>query len=142
MSIWIAVIAALALAGVCFALRSAKTRKSLSALQKREALSNDEIYQRFYSSSGLDKNAVIEVWWEIAHVLHAPADRLRPTDRFGKDVGTYWITSEELDALHAVAQQRARRQGLSVEFASIETVDDYVRNLAVPVKHGTDIPGN
>ena len=130
MNIWIAVIAAFALAGLGFAVRSVKTRRSLSVLQEREALSDDEIYQRFYASSGLDKAIVIEIWHEVAHVLRVPAERLRPTDRFGKDVGAHWITSEELDALGVLAQQRAKRQGLPIDLASIETVDDYVNKLA------------
>jgi hypothetical protein len=137
MSTWIAAIAAFALAGVGFGLRSAKTKISLSALQKREALSDDEIYQRFYVSSGLDQDSVIEVWHEIASILHAPAARLRPSDRFGEDVGAYWITSEELDALGVAAEQRAKREGLSVELASIETVDEYVSKLAARSTGGT-----
>jgi len=130
MSMWIAAIAAVALAAVGVAVRSGKVRQSLSVLDTREALSDDEIYQRFYAASGLSKAAVIDVWHEVARVLRVPAERLQPTDRFGKDVGVHWITSEELDALGAVAQERAKRQGLAIDLASIETVDDYVKRLA------------
>ena len=127
---WIAVIAAVALAAVGFAIRSRKARQSLSAFDTREALSDDEIYRRFYAASGLSKAAVIDVWHEVARVLRVPAERLQPTDRFGKDIGVHWITSEELDALGVVAQERAKRQGLTVDLALIETVDDYVKRLA------------
>lgn len=130
MSMWIAVIAAVALAAVGFAIRSRKARQSLSAFDTREALSDDEIYRRFYAASGLSKAAVIDVWHEVARVLRVPAERLQPTDRFGKDIGVHWITSEELDALGVVAQERAKRQGLTVDLALIETVDDYVKRLA------------
>lgn len=130
MSMWIAVIAAVALAAVGFAIRSRKARQSLSEFDTREALSDDEIYRRFYAASGLSKAAVIDVWHEVARVLRVPAERLQPTDRFGKDIGVHWITSEELDALGVVAQERAKRQGLTVDLALIETVDDYVKRLA------------
>lgn len=106
-----------------------KRKLSLSALDTREALSDDEIYRHFYAGSGLSKAAVIDVWHEVARTLHVPAERLQPTDRFGKDVGVYWITSEELDTLGVVAQERAKRQGVTVDLASIETVDDYVKRL-------------
>lgn len=93
--------------------------------------SDYEIYRRFYASSGLNKAAVIDMWHEVARVLRVPAERLRPTDRFGKDAGAYWITSEELDTLGVIAQKRAKRQGLIIDLASIETVDDYVKRFAV-----------
>lgn len=130
MSILIAVIGAIALAAVGFTIRSRKARQGLSVLEAREALSDDEIYRRFYAASGLSKAAVIEVWHEVASVLRVPAERLQPSDRFGKDIGAHWITSEELDALGVVAQERAVRQGLTVDLVSIETVDDYVKRLA------------
>lgn len=128
---WIAVIGAVALAAVGFAIRSKKATQCLSALETREALSDDEIYQRFYAASGLSKAAVIDVWHEVARVLRVPAERLQPTDRFGKDIGVHWITSGELDVLGVVAQERAKRQGLTVDLALIETVDDYVKRLAI-----------
>lgn len=93
-------------------------------------LNYDEIYQQFYASSGLDKASMIEVWQEIAQVLKVPAERLRPTDKFGKDIGAYWITSEALDTLGELAQQRAKRLGIAIDLASIMTVDDYVKKLS------------
>lgn len=130
---WIATIAAIAIVVVGFLVGSGlrKVRQSLSVLNTREALSDNEIYQRFYAASGLSKAAVIDVWHEVARVLRVSAERLQPTDRLGKDVGvSWWITNEELDALGTVAQKRAKRQGLAVDLASIETVDDYVKRLA------------
>lgn len=59
-----------------------------------------------------------------------PADKLRPTDKFGTDIGAWSITSEELDALGDLAAQRATRQGAEVDIASLATVDDYVKAFA------------
>jgi hypothetical protein len=127
---WIAAMGAIALAAVGFAFRLRKKKLSLAALDQRESLSNDEIYRRFYIGSGLSKEAVMDVWHEIARVLRVPAGHLRPTDRFGKDIASHWITSEELDVLGVVVQERANHQNLTIDLVSIETVDDYVRRLA------------
>jgi|LauGreSBDMM110SN_4_FD.fasta_scaffold90944_1 hypothetical protein len=130
MILWIVVFSAIALATVGFTIQSRIARQCLSVLDSREALSDDEIYRRFYAASGLSKGAVIEVWHEVATVLGVPAERLQPSDRFGKEIGAHWITSEELDALGVVAQERAKRQALTVDLVSVETVDDYVKRLA------------
>ena len=50
-------------------------RKAESLLEDREALTDDEIYQRFYASSGLEREAVAGLWHEVAHILRVPADR-------------------------------------------------------------------
>lgn len=130
MSIWIATAVALLLAGLAFAVRTTKKRKALATLTEREALTDDEIFQRFYASSSLEKGEVVELWREVAQTLGVPAERLRPTDRFGKDIGMHWITSEELDALGVLAQQRANRRGLTIDLSAIQTVDDYVKRLS------------
>jgi len=59
-----------------------------------------------------------------------PAERLRPNDRFGKDVGVYWITSDELDELAAKGRKRAKELGLTVDLEKLSTVDEYVRCFA------------
>jgi len=127
---WVVVAAGLVLAGIGYGFRLAGARATASALQGREAMSDEAIYERFYAVSGIDRDVVKELWHEIALVLHVPAQHLRPTDRFGKDIGVSTITSEELDELGALAKRRVERQGLNVDLPAIETVDDYVRQLA------------
>jgi hypothetical protein len=51
-------------------------------------------------------------------------------DRFGKDVGSYLITSDDLDALFERAQRRAQQLHIVVDFAKVTTVDALVRALA------------
>ena len=130
MNAWLALTSALLLGSLGFTVRRLIKPKAESLLEDREALTDDEIYQRFYASSGLEREAVAGLWHEVAHILRVPADRLRPTDEFGKDIGAYWITSEELDVLGETARRRANRKGAAVDLASIRTVDDYVRQLA------------
>lgn len=104
-------------------------QKSKRLFDDRAALSDEEIYRHF-ADVGLPQPLVLELWREVAHALHLPADKLRPSDRFGQELGGYWITSDDLDALGQVAAARARRQGATLSLAEIKTLDEYVRRLA------------
>jgi hypothetical protein len=84
----------------------------------------------FYEKQGMGKESVLEIWNEIAATLKLPPDKLRPTDRFGSDIGMPLITSEDLDTLFELGDARARALGTVVDFAAVKTVDDYVRALA------------
>ncbi|WP_374088070.1 hypothetical protein [Methylomicrobium lacus] len=130
MELWIFLTIVVLLISLGLIVRATKKRNIDTALAAREALTDEEIYRRFYASLGLNKTEVIELWHEIAEILRVPAERMRPSDKFGKDIGTYWITSEELDILSTAAQQRAKLRGLTIDLASIKTVDDYVKRLA------------
>lgn len=122
------------LAGIVIACGLAITwlhrQSSMKILLAREALDDDKLYSMFYSSSGLEKSNVLRAWHDVASALHVPADRLRPSDRFGKEVGRYWITSDELDALAAHAQELSVERGLTVDLEKISTVDEFVRQFA------------
>jgi hypothetical protein len=96
----------------------------------REILDDEAVYSRFYASSGLPNGPVLQLWHEIAETLGVPPGQLRPEDRFGKDVGTYWITSDDLDVLAAKGRQRAKLLGLTIDFGQLATVDQYVRCFA------------
>jgi hypothetical protein len=106
--------------------RRAEQRKLLA----REALDNEAIYSRFYASAGLPRDQVFELWGEVAETLGVPPDRLRPEDRFGKDVGTYWIMSDALDELAKKGRQRAQQLGVTIDLKTLATVDQYVRCFA------------
>jgi hypothetical protein len=99
-------------------------------LMTRESLDDDAVYSRFYAGSGLPNGQVLQLWHEIAETLGVPSGRLRPEDRFGKNVGTYWITSDALDVLAAKGRQRAKQLGLTIDLKQIATVDQYVRCFA------------
>lgn len=107
-----------------------KRRAEQRSLLAREALDSEAIYSRFYASAGLPRGQVLELWGEVAETLGVPPNRLRPEDRFGKDVGRYWITSDALDDLAKKGQQRAKRLGLTVDLKTLATVDQYVRCFA------------
>ncbi|WP_316680244.1 hypothetical protein [Ralstonia flaminis] len=70
------------------------------------------------------------LWNEIADTLRVPASKLRPSDRFGTDIGAYFITSEELDVLGDLAARRATQRDMKIDITALATVDDYVKAFA------------
>ena len=107
-----------------------RRRAALKVLETRESLSEDAVYERYYASTSLPKERVVELWNEVATTLRVPASKVRPEDRFGKEVGAYWITSDDLDALAAKGRRRAKSSGLNIDFEKLATVDEYVKALA------------
>jgi hypothetical protein len=105
-------------------------RKELGRLKKRESLDMEELYSRYYSTSGLSKISIWEMWNEIATTLKVPPEKLRPTDRFGDDVGADFPTSENLENLSDLARRRAQQRGINIRLEGLATIDDYVRALA------------
>jgi hypothetical protein len=107
-----------------------RRRRSAAALEGRESLDDEAFYGRHYAESKLPKGQVIELRREVAETLKVPAEKLRPEDRFGEQIGTYWITSDDLDVLAAKGRDRAKTLGRSVDLKKLATVDDYIRCFA------------
>ncbi len=105
-------------------------RRTLMNLREREFLDDAAVYSRYYADSGIPEPRVLELWHEVANALSVSPGLLRPEDRFGKDIGVGFITSEDLDYLSQLAMKRAKVDARNVDLQSIRTVDDYVRALA------------
>lgn len=127
--IWIA-IAALVAGVAGLAVPHLRRRRALARLEAREALDANAFYERFYAATQLPRPGVLQLLQEVADTLHVPAAKLRPDDRFGQDIGTYWITSDHLDRLALKGRERAKALGLSVDFRNLKTLDDYIRCFA------------
>lgn len=96
----------------------------------RSALSEDEIYRNYYANAGLQQAAVLEMWAEVARTFSMPIGKLRPGDRFGHELGGYWITDDQIDVLSWTARERSRKSGIELNLSEIKTLDDYVRGFA------------
>jgi hypothetical protein len=123
-------IVALAIGGLSMLMLLSRRRRTLAVLNDRASLDDDAIYTRYYAEAQLPKMLVLQLWHEVADTLKVPAAKLRPEDRFGKEIGTYWITSDDLDALAMKGRNRAKSLGLTIDFEKINTVDAYIRCLA------------
>jgi hypothetical protein len=107
-----------------------RRRRSAAVLEARESLDDEAFYGRYYAESKLPKALVSELRHEVAETLKVPAAKLRPDDRFGRQIGTYWITSEDLDVLAVKGRNRAKALGLTVDLQKLNTVDEYIRCFA------------
>ena len=99
-------------------------------LQERQILDDGALYLRYYADSGISQARVLELWHEVASALRVSPGLLRPEDQFGKDIGAWSITSEDLDYLSQLAIKRAKASGRSIDLQTIKSVDDYVRALS------------
>lgn len=127
------VVAALVIAGgIGMLIPWWRRRRALASLNDRESLNDDVIYTRYYAETQLPKPLVLQLWHEVSETLKVSAAKLRPDDLFGKEIGTYWITSEDLDVLAAKGRDRAKKLGLVVDFEKLNTVDAYIRAFAKP----------
>jgi hypothetical protein len=129
-NLWIALGCGLVFFAIAMLLRQRKIKKANNALNNRESLTDEDIYMRFFASKGLEQSSVHELWHEIASILAVPPEKLRPTDLFGKDVGAFFITSEELDSLSQRASMRAKIQGRELNLSNIKTIGEYVEAFA------------
>nr|DAP29575.1 MAG TPA: hypothetical protein [Inoviridae sp.] len=108
----------------------AKSRKAKSMkLQERHIMDDNALYLRYYADSGIPQARVQELWHEVANALRVSPGLLRPEEQLGKDIGTWSITSEDLDYLSQLAIKRAKVDGKSIDLQAIKCVDDYVRAL-------------
>jgi len=101
--------------------------RASAELRQRESLDDEAIYASYYAEANLPKALVLQLWHEVAETLKVSASQLRPGDRFGREIGAYAITSEDLDVLAAKGRQRAKAVGASIDLESLNSVDDYVR---------------
>lgn len=117
-----------------YLVRHMYSRRSISLLLSREPLSDDEVFVTFFSSSNFDKASVTRLWNIIADTLEVPANRMRPTDVFGKEIGVDILTNERMETLQEIAASEAARLGRGINLNNINTADDFIRALA-PSSH-------
>jgi hypothetical protein len=107
-----------------------RRRRALAAIEYRGSLDDDAFYARYYGDSKLPKGLALQLLHEVAETLKIQATKVRPDDRFGKEIGNYWITSEDLDVLAAKGRERAKTLGAVVDLQKLSTVDEYIRCFA------------
>ncbi|CAM4127898.1 hypothetical protein LRM36_07095 [Stenotrophomonas maltophilia] len=100
-------------------------------LREREALSPTGFYDRYYAESGLDRETVVELLEHVAGELRLPSGKLRPGDRFSKELSPgeahgwdsgYGVLIFELQSL-------AKKRGIAVD-RRVDSLDDYIRIMA------------
>ncbi|MBN4958181.1 hypothetical protein JY411_07130 [Stenotrophomonas maltophilia] len=101
------------------------------SLREREALSPIGFYDQYYADSGLDQETVVELLEHVADELRLPSGKLRPEDRFSKELSPgeahgwdsgYGVLLFELQSL-------AKERGIAVN-RRVDSLDDYLRIMA------------
>lgn len=114
-----------------FRLMGGRVSIALEDLQRRESLSHQELFNAFYSDTGLDRQLVEELLDHVAAELCVPVEKLRPVDRFAVELaptkGNDWDSGYGI--LLFELQRLAKSKG-KVFDKPIATVDDYVRAMA------------
>lgn len=86
------------------------SRKKIANFLKRESVSLQEIYQQYYFRKNINKLDFEELWIEVANALCLQPEKLKPTDKFGQDIGVAkWDDSESLDLLDELAFARQKK---------------------------------
>lgn len=88
--------------------------------------------------SGLGKDVVVRLWRECGQTLGVPAGRLRPTDRFDRELrglDKLQITEDGVSHLLKDAAITATRAGEQFDAAAVDTLDDFIRRLAEIERH-------
>ena len=67
----------------------------------------------------------------MATTLSLPAERLRPSDKFGDELGPYRVINDDLDQLQVVTTRRLETFGRKADFSAIKTLDDYIRHVGI-----------
>jgi hypothetical protein len=104
-------------------------KQRLKRLRNREDIPMDAIYNQFFSGANLPKDMVLELWNEVATLLRVPPGKLRPSDRFDKELapGGVWLRLDD-DAVQVnlSAQFRLKSVGAKTSFSAMQTLRDYI----------------
>lgn len=100
-------------------------------LREREALSPTGFYDQYYAESGLDQETVMELLEHVADELRLPSGKLRPADRFSKELlpGEAHSWDSGYGVLIFELQSLAKKCGVAVD-RRVDSLDDYIRIMA------------
>lgn len=100
-------------------------------LRERDALSPIGFYEQYYADSGLDQETVVELLEHVADELRLPTGKLRPGDRFSKELlpGEAHSWDSGYGVLIFELQSLAKKCGVAVD-RRVDSLDDYIRIMA------------
>ena len=117
--------------GIFYGIRYHRIRIAIKRkrFEDRESLAMNDIYQKFYSDSGLDKNHIIAQWLFVAKSLDLDPGLLRPTDKFKVELGPVknYPCPSEFDDLEEEIGRKTVELNYTSKNLNFETLDDYIR---------------
>ena len=103
----------------------AKYRRRQYIFQRQEC-SLEEIYNLHFSHLLLSEVEFRQMWEEIGEILKLPASKLRPSDRFAKELKTFQLIDDDLDILVARLEERFSGDSLLNTLPNLESLGEYV----------------
>jgi hypothetical protein len=95
--------------------------------RKRSELPLDELYDRHFAGTAVSREGFTELWGFAAETLELPAERLRPSDRFKKELKFGLLRHDpELTSLRSAMNRTSRRANLELDLKKIRTLADYI----------------
>ena len=89
------------------------------------------IYGSYFRQDSITEELFNELWEETARALQIPANKLRPTDRFDRELSVRFFPLVDLNEdLVEVLLDRIRGKGVEARKIKIRTVGEYIQLLA------------
>lgn len=131
--ILLVMIAITAIVALHFGMRRARDQIA-SRFSMHPSIPPAEFYMRYYANSGIAQARIGEIVNHVASELSLPAQKLLPTDRFDNEMsppkGWNWDAGSGI--LTVELQRLAKQRGVSIDYTTILTLDDYLR-IAAPL---------
>jgi len=112
--------------GVWWTMRTG-SRERTARLADRGDLASEVIYSQFLEKDHLPGDLALQLWNEIASSLGVPPEKLRPTDRFDKELAPVEEWDDDIVELEFAADRRLKRTHATADFSTVKSVADYVR---------------
>ena len=127
-TVYVWLIGVVIVGGAVLVWRFIPQRRRLERFAGRDELSLDSVYSEFFAANKLPKELVLELWNEVAVPLRIPPGRLRPSDRFEKELAPVegWELDDDTIEVHWAARCRLKKLGLDADISTIRTLADYV----------------
>lgn len=93
-----------------------RLEKKRARIAQRERIPINAVYPAFFASSGLNEPKVTELWLEVARTLRVDPGKLRPSDRFDRELAPVPEANavDELEDLAEIVRRRSAIVGIDV----------------------------
>ena len=91
------------------------------------------LYEQYFQNSGLPQEVVIRLWQSAAQTLELPAELLRPTDRFDRELRwmeEWHIHDDYNERLAAWAEGEAKKYGVKIDLMPVQTLGELITLMA------------
>lgn len=96
--------------------------------KKRQELSLNELYDKYFSDTSVEREVFVALWRIAADKLELPAGRLRPTDRFKKELKFLELGGEnEIGKFRYTMKRIALYYNLHINSRDIKSLGDYIK---------------